>query len=436
MVVLFLVVLLGDGVAFCVLGTVTEVVVLGTCVVVVVDNVVGFVVVDEVVEDFVLTTVEETGRNVTLVEKTNRVANGEVVDDFVVVVSLCEVLEELDVSSGVVFPSLSPNELFPNSFSFISSTSLTELEFETSLPKNLLIESFSFSCFTPSFAKNDFVELWGELDAEEEVWVVVGGLMQIVVAAGVGDDVVDASLISLETVISVISDSGGALNVVELGVVEVPSETNDSLTSRSEVSFLLWVSDVLEFESSAREVLRFVKFCTSFCSVTKVSTVNNCTGSFKIDVGKEEAVMFSAGFVDDGSLRPISSTLLSESFSSESGNVKTAFQELNEEIGEEGEERKPDSVFKVGVIADVSKVGGSWVEVVIFSEISVAIKDVAPNWVTFRPKELVVFSFRFWKIRFSVYRNVWLTHWLNITWPRMLNFTKETFFYSFFVVWP
>lgn len=69
--------------------------------------------------------------------------------------------------------------------------------------------------------------------------------------------------------------------------------------------------------------------------------------------------MFSAGFVDDGSLRPISSTLLSESFSSESGNVKTAFQELNEEIGEEGEERKPDSVFKVGVIADVSKVGGS-----------------------------------------------------------------------------
>lgn len=63
--------------------------------------------------------------------------------------------------------------------------------------------------------------------------------MQIVVAAGVGDDVVDASLISLETVISVISDSGGALNVVELGVVEVPSETNDSLTSRSEVSFLL-----------------------------------------------------------------------------------------------------------------------------------------------------------------------------------------------------
>lgn len=159
MVVLFLVVLLGDGVAFCVLGTVTEVVVLGTCVVVVVDNVVGFVVVDEVVEDFVLTTVEETGRNVTLVEKTNRVANGEVVDDFVVVVSLCEVLEELDVSSGVVFPSLSPNELFPNSFSFISSTSLTELEFETSLPKNLLIESFSFSCFTPSFAKNDFVEL-------------------------------------------------------------------------------------------------------------------------------------------------------------------------------------------------------------------------------------------------------------------------------------
>ena len=130
------------------------------------------------------------------------------------------------------------------------------------------------------------------------------------------------------------------------------------------MSLISLASDV--FDSSAKEVFKFVKFSTLFSCVDSASTVNNCIGSFQ-DSETGEEVVISITTVVSVSLCPISSTLLSPSASSEfSGSLAN-----------------DSDVVVVGIVVVFAK---------LTSELSglIAMKSVI-----FRPNELVVFSWRF-----------------------------------------